>query len=528
MTSANTQNRFVKALGRAPFLLHLSFALSCGVGLSFTQSPYDLWPLIFIYFGGFYILYSFAKTKLAAFLIGFCFAIGYFIAGLNWIGNALLVEGNEYRWVWPLAVIALPTLLSLFTALYVTIAHILFDKRSWAGFLGFCALLTVSEWVRGYAFSGFPWNLYGYGITSFYTIDQSLSLIGPYGLTLLTVIWGCGGGFLLLQSPRSSKLIVLLFVLISLAGLSFYGSNRLNDITESKFVADVNLHIVQPNIEQAAKWQPEKLSENFDRLVELSTLDHASETKNIVIWPETALPPIFLKNSAIDQRLYYTLGENSILLSGGLDVDVDTDTGIHQYHNSLMLWRDSLPSQRLYSKSHLVPFGEYIPFQKYIPLPTVTNFSGFQKGGGTQTISLEGFPSFSPLICYEIIFPNKAVDQHSGARPDFILAITNDGWYGDSNGPYQHFSQARFRAIEQGIPVVRSANTGISGVIDSYGRVVEKTRLLESDAVSIGLPTKLPTTVYGKFGDLIFGIMILMGLFLATLQGMKNQETVQP
>lgn len=455
-------------------------SLLCGIILSFIQSPTEYWFLIFPCFSAFYYCFTKVKNKRQTFILGFLFSFGYFIASLHWIGNALLVEGNDYKWAWPLAVIALPALLSIFTALYLTISFTLFKNKSLMGFVGFCFALFISEWVRGHAFTGFPWNLYGYGWIGRLEVAQMAYWIGPYGLTFLTIFWGSVIG--LYCTTRRYK-AVLGLALITLLFSYFIGELRLKN-KAPQFNGGVNIHIVQPNIPQAEKWLTEKAADNFEKHTTLSNIENSGQ-KNIIIWPETALSPLLLNSAAAQERIQSLLDQNTILLAGALDAEQTGRTA--KYHNSLMLWHHKITADRIYTKSHLVPFGEYIPFQKYIPLKPVAQFSGFERGTGSKTVETEGFPSFTPKICYEIIFPHKMIIRGQ-ARPDFILTITNDGWYGKSAGPYQHFTQARFRAIENNIPVIRSANTGVSGVIDGYGRVIQKTELMEESQLHSQLP----------------------------------------
>lgn len=502
-----------EALEKAPFFCQLAGVLVSGIALSFIQAPYHLWFLLFPCFGLYYFFFANAESKKEVFVLTFVFAIGYFVTGLNWIGNALLVEGNDYWWVWPIAVIALPTLLSLFTALYATISHIVFRKDTLTGLLGFCALFTLSEWVRGYAFTGFPWNLYGYGWISVLPMAQSVSLIGPYGLTLLTVFWGVAIGYI--ASKKFQTMRVLYIVILSLAITYVFGLYRLSQPTIDSVIGEeaATVHIVQPNIAQADKWKTEKLASNFEKLVELSAIKEKGK-KNIIVWPETSLPPVFLNNAAVSQRIRSQLDSNTILLGGALETTRTEEASL--YHNSLMLWdRQTKKPERLYSKSHLVPLGEYIPFQKYIPLKPVAQFSGFEHGSGAQTIGMDGYPSVTSLICYEIIFPHQVTNKHQ-IRPDYILTITNDAWYGDSPGPRQHFVQARFRAIEQGLPVIRSANTGISGIIGPYGHILEKLPLMEEGSITAKMPSKASKTYYGMYGDKIFLGMLLICFLLGT------------
>ena len=323
------------ALIEASFFYQLLTTFIAGIGLSFIQAPYHLWPLLFLCFGLFYFIYAQTKTKTQAFLIGFVFAFGYFAAGLYWIGNALLVEGNAYQWVWPLAVIALPAALALFTALYTTIAHILFDKYRLSGFLGFCALLALSEWVRGYAFTGFPWNLYGYGWISVLPIAQSVSLFGPYGLSFLTIFWGGALGFILIDAPAKKAAAVL--TVLSLIVIYEFGVFRLADKKPADF-AETNIHIVQANIAQKDKWEPAKLVENFDQHIALSRIEKPA-AKNIIIWPETSLPPAFLNSAAVEERISTIAQQsNAIFLTGSLRMTHERPSGKPLYHNSLTLW----------------------------------------------------------------------------------------------------------------------------------------------------------------------------------------------
>lgn len=513
MTVAQKCNELTSALEKAPFFFHLLLAVLSGIFLAFAQAPTYFWFLLFPCFGLFYLLHSFAVNKKQVFILTFCFAVSYFVTGLNWIGNALLVEGNEYRWVWPIAVIALPTLLASFTALFSTIAFILFRKGNLIHLAGLSLLLTASEFARGYAFTGFPWNLYGYAWGNVLPIMQSLSIIGPYGLTFLTVSAGCSAGYLVMQNSESKKILASTLAAVAVVLLVF-GFARLKT-SNVQTNQDVLVHIVQPNIAQADKWKPAKLAQNFEKHIELSFMERTAQ-KNIIIWPETAIPPSFFHSVAVEQRMETILNKNTILLTGALAVTPEDGTKNLTYHNSLALFSGTDAPRRLYSKSHLVPLGEYIPFQKYIPLKPVVSFIGFERGKGSTSIDIGGgYPLFSPLICYEIIFPHQAVNRQQ-PRPDYILTVTNDGWYGDSAGPHQHFEQARFRAIEQGIPVVRSANTGISGLIDPYGRVIEKAELLQEASISAFLPVKTDrATFYAKYGDKpLFLLAVLLLAFL--------------
>jgi apolipoprotein N-acyltransferase len=488
------QSRILKkfslsASTRFSFFFCLCALFILGSISALSMPPASLWPCLFIGISLFYVLYSFCKTPARACASGFTFALGYFLTGLWWIGNALLVEGNEYKWVWPLAVIGLPVLLSFFTAIAIGCAKIIApDAKKFTGFATFIICLGLSEWVRGYIFTGFPWNLYGYVWSEILSIAQIAYLVGPFGLTLVTLFWATSLGFLYLsEMPVKQKILFTLILFLSFTASFGYGSQRLAS-HPTQYNENIVINIVQPNIPQHEKWDGEKLVSNFEKHLSLSYYRHdetsntltSTAKKHLIVWPETALYPAFLESPAVFERLDSVLSSypgQATLLTGALTREQTGDE--ITYSNALMRYETNTKFQKLYSKSHLVPFGEYIPFQNYIPLKPVAQFQGFEKGPGVVSLTVSDIPAFTPLICYEIIFPPQNLGTLS-LKPEWILTVTNDAWYGESAGPYQHFSHAIFRAIETGLPVIRSANTGISGIVDAYGRTLEKSRLNEN------------------------------------------------
>ncbi len=429
-------------------------------------------------------------------MAGFFFALGYFVTGLWWIGNALLVDGNEFRWVWPISVIGLPTLLGLFTGTYLGVARMTAPPDKVKGFLAFVFFLTFSEWARGNAFTGFPWNLYGYVWADHLPMAQMAYYTGAYGMTLVSVFWAALAGYLAIcRAPLKNKIIAAAIAALTIAAVFLAGSARLNN---NKSVLDENnaLVVVQPNIPQDMKWDPVAIQENFEKLLSISRagrFDKDSPRNIYFIWPETAISPqIYSLTSnmdAIQSLLKSYKHSNTYLITGILRRTAEG--GDAHYSNSVAVMDKSMNVLALYSKYHLVPFGEFIPLQKWIPLKPVAAFKGFERGKGPATLSHANMPPFSPLICYEVIFPD-VVTKKTGERPFWIVNVTNDGWYGDSAGPHQHFAQTRLRAIEEGLPVVRSANTGISGVIDPYGRVLEQADIFQEAALVTSLPKPLP------------------------------------
>lgn len=448
---------------------------------------------MFIGLSALYWLFSRTKTAGQAFFTGFFFALGYFVTGLWWIGNALLVEGNDFRWVWPISVIGLPTLLALFTGTYLAIARMSAEPKTLRGFFAFCFFLTFSEWARGNAFSGFPWNLYGYVWADHIAMAQMSHYIGAYGMTFVSMVWAAMTGYLIIANrSRETKGIIVCAVIISMTVVYAAGKHRLN-IHPTEFDKDTGLVVVQPNIAQDMKWDPVAIQNNFLKISSLSKDARFADPqpKNIfILWPETAISPSVYSVPDNMNRIRSVLGgykkSDSYLLTGVLRRS-ELPSGDISYANSIAFLDKKLDALQVYDKSHLVPFGEFIPLQSWIPLKPVAAFKGFSRGNGATTFEHDNVPSFSPLICYEIIFPDKVVSANK-TRPKWIVNVTNDGWYGDSAGPHQHFAQTRLRAIEEGLPVVRSANTGISGIIDAYGRIQDQADIFQEAALVGYLP----------------------------------------
>lgn len=482
-------------IGRLMFCLILGTLAGGGMG------PLYVWPVLLIALSLFWItLTEFSgDSPWKSFAAGWLFGFGYFVFSLYWIGNALLIDGNPYAWAYPLAVCALPAGLALFIALPCYIARRLRAGRSFIAFSVFTVLLMIFEYFRGTLFTGFPWNLFGMTWTGTLPMLQFLAIAGSFGLSFVTTFMFLAPAFA--WKGTSSKIVrALVLGAAVIAGVSIYtyGERRLADHPTS-FNDRVIVQIIQPGIPQSEKWDNEKVWENYRSLINVIRADASlrspqSDAQRILVLPETAITYHHLDTPAARDALKGALlhfREPTTLLTGIL---LRQDKG---YTNSLMALNSNLDPLYTFDKFHLVPFGEYIPFQKYIPIPTITEFSGFIAGPGPQTVQIDGIPPFSPLVCYEVIFPGH-VTTDNPKRPDWIVNVTNDAWYGLSPGPFQHLAHALYRAIEEGVPVVRSANTGISAVVDPYGRIVTLTALDSADTKEQFLPNPAPQTLYSK------------------------------
>ena len=447
------------------------------------MAPHNFWPGLFVALSGLYICIYRAKTPKAAALFGCIFSLGYFGLSLSWVANALLVEGNPYWWAWPLAISGLPIILAPFTAAACAIYKIICkNNNSITSFLIFCLCLSIAEFARGHLFTGFPWNLYGYAWIDVLPIAQLASLHNIYLLSTLTVFWAVAPGFILTwQERKHYKNLFSLIIVTSIACGYIYGTKRLHS-THTTNLQSTAVIVVQPNIQQSEKWKAEKRVDNFLQLIQGSVYnaeEYSDAVKNhIIVWPETAISQDLLDSLWVKEQISKTLSgypNNAYLVSGALRYTRATDS----YNNSILTIDNAGEIISIYDKRHLVPFGEYMPFSNIINIAPIVGFTGFEKGAKESTQSIPSGLSFNALVCYEIIFPSYA-QSPKNTPTDIIINVTNDAWYGESAGPYQHLVQTQFRAIETGSPVVRSANTGISAIISSQGVVLQSKPLNES------------------------------------------------
>ena len=493
---------------RLSLLSALSLSFCAGSVSSLAMAPSNYWLLLFPCLSLLYVLLSNAGSARFAAVLCWLFGLGYFLFGLWWIGNALLVEGNDFAWVWPISVIGLPLLLSSFTAATGYIAYKFSDLKKISGFFAFVASYLLMEWMRGNILSGFPWNLFGYMWADIPELVQTVSIGSIYLLTWLTILWAALPGFLIVtKASNKQKIILSVGLILSLALCYGFGSSRIRGY-EVASLENVRVKIVQPNIPQSQKWDRGRMTENFFKHIRLSYPEDENTNTTYIVWPETALSHWYTQDQTsmnlIRQALQSYRGK-AYLVTGLLRHDAKAQT----YSNSIALIDSEGTITNIYDKNHLVPFGEFIPLQKWIPIKPVAEFSGFQHGSGAASFKTpEGF-RYAPLICYEVIFPG-ILSQAEDAKLDFIINVTNDAWYGISAGPHQHFTNARFRAVEEGAPLVRAANTGISALVNPLGEVEYAAQLSVSESKTLKIPQRL-NTIYSRvpFQNAIFVILAL-------------------
>jgi apolipoprotein N-acyltransferase len=515
-------------------------AISIGAGVLsvLAFAPFFLWPVLFLTFPVLVWLIDGAEVPEGhrerlrrAALDGWWFGFGFFFAGLFWIGEAFLVEADKFGWALPFAVTLMPAGLALFWSLATVTARAFW--RPGAGRLVLLALtLAGAEWLRGHVLTGFPWNTIGYALTYPLLFMQSAGLLGIYGLTLWAVIIFAAPLVLAGDKPsgpeRHRALATgLLIALAPLVVFGLYGSFRLWSGSPPD-VPGVKLRIVQPSVPQREKWQPENQGPIFRDHLDLSRRNPAGVVDDLagithIVWPEAAMPFLPLEHPEALSAIGDLLPPGTFLLTGALRREAipeeqRTDTPqTYRAFNSLMVFDDAGGLASIYDKTHLVPFGEYLPLQpllESIGLEQLTRLrGGFTEGpAGQPLITAGALPPGGGLICYEAIFPGLIVGQ----KPQLLINVTNDGWFGNTTGPRQHFHQARTRAVEFGVPLVRAANNGISALVDPYGRVVAKLNLNERGVMDVQVPAVAPTPLYALYGDWIFALnaLILLALWV--------------
>jgi len=523
--------RLLKAGGWRVWLL----LLASGAFSALAMAPLNVWPALI---PGLTVLIwcldgsrHQTHTLQSAFWRGYLFGMGYFIAGTFWVGFAFLNRGGAFWMLIPLALPAFASLLAVFWGFAGMLYSKLSQRSEWR-ILVFAASFALFEWLRGHIFSGLPWNLPGYTWTAGGAISQSASWFGIYGLTFLTLFALASPAVAISRHMKSRRLMppmagIGLLLLVFLAGMMRLGSAEIPDHEGLRF------RIVHSSITQAEKWGPNdfeaRTRDRYLRLTQAPGLDAVTH----VLWPEGALPYFMLEDGETLRMIGNDLQNGQVLLAG-----INRRAGIGRdttYHNSLAVLRyaeNGAPRvDALYDKVRLVPFGETIPLAWLISAIGFEDFARLQfaPGPGPAVSNVAGAPSMMPLICYEAIFPEFV--RSAPERPGWLYNLSNDAWFGDTSGPWQHLNQTRYRAIETGLPILRVASRGYSGAIDPLGRMPLRIAPDDEGAYDTGLPLPLASTLYWRYGDLPFWFITLSILGLITAQRfrfMRKQKRSQP
>lgn len=500
----------------------LLVALAGGVA-AFAMPPWYALPVLWLSFTLFFWLTEGARTARGAFLLAWVFGTAYFAVGVSWVGHAFLVNAARHGAIMPFAVGGLAALLGLFPAFTFAALHWF---RRWSGARGVASLLAfasawmLSEWLREWIFTGFPWNPLG-SAWSFDPVGLQLAAYGGVWLLGFLTVTAAAAPALLVGIPDKRRRRAALALALGLPALILaVGWLRLRGApapqAEEALVPDVQLRLVQPSIPQTKKWVPELKAGHVEGQLALS-LGPGFEAATHVIWAEASIPYDLPAEPLLQTALAPAVPPGGALFVGS--PRFEGSGRAERLYNSLYLVTDGGELRETYDKEHLVPFGEYLPLR---PIFRSLGFErlaagafDFSSGQGQRTLEIPGAPPASPLVCYEVIFPGAATAAE-GPRPGWIVNLTNDAWFGRSSGPHQHFAQARLRAVEEGLPVVRVANSGISAVVDGYGRVLGSLPLQAVGVLDLPLPKALPPTLFvrltGLLGPGLAVAFILAGL----------------
>jgi apolipoprotein N-acyltransferase len=484
-------------------------ALVAGALAALAMPPLYWLPLAVLGIVAFVWLWQTAPTPRSALLRGWAWGTGHFAVGSYWILEAFFVPPASFALLAPFIVGGLAVLLGFYPGLAAGVAKRLVGRwPAWGGRYGRLVLLalawTAAEWLRGHLFTGYPWNPLGH-VWAFATpLLQGAALFGVYGLGLLT--------FLVLAAPTAGWLASIAALLaVVVAGLA--GTQIMVPRSDDGPL----VRIVQPNVPQAEKYRPGALGMQLAKLLDLSRRPGFDQLA-AVIWPETAPPLIIEPGDPVLSVMAGAVPPGGWLLTGAARSTNRPEEGVW---NALLAIDGSGAIVAHYDKVHLVPLGEYIPFHRQLaPLAGFIGRGSFEEGSANVTLGLKGLPSFSPVICYEVIFP--AAVTAPGERPRWLLNITNDAWFGLSSGPLQHLVSARLRTVEEGLPMIRAANTGVSAVIDAYGQVVVSLGMDREGVIDHRIPPAREATPYSRWGDwtlLVLAALLSIALVLASRSG---------
>lgn len=484
------------------------YALAVGLGAisASAEAPFYLWlALVPAFTGLVWLLDGSANARRparAALALGWWFGFGQFGAGFYWIMLSLLTDPERFAWLVPFTLLGVPAGLAIFPAAALWLAWRL-RAEGVGRILVLGASWTLFEILRGHVLTGFPWNLVAYAWSSSPAMLQVAALIGAYGLSLWTVVIASLPALLSdgdAVRPRRAAIVLTAFVLVpALVWAGGEARLAMAPALGADAVPGVRLRLVQPAIAQQLKWREDQRVANARAHMAL-TLTAGYEQITHVIWPETAMAYFLDHEPELRRAIGAVVPKGGVVLTGTLRAEPETETTPFRVWNSLEAVDERGEIAASYDKFHLVPFGEFVPLRRFLPIEKITpGMTDFSAGPGPRTLEVPGAPPVSPLICYEAIFPAAVTDPER--RPGWLLNVTNDAWFGESAGPHQHFASARVRAVEEGLPLVRSANTGISAVVDPYGRVVGRLGLGQRGVLDAPLPAALPPTLFSQWGN---------------------------
>ena len=485
-------------------VLGLSFLLGLLSATGFQ--PLGLWPLTILAFMGLLLLIERAPSLRSALARGWWFGMGQFVLGLNWIATAFTYQAAMPAWLGWVAVVVLSLYLAVYPAAASGLAWRWGRAHPATLVLILAAAWIVTEWLRGTMFTGFAWNPVGVSLVDSWA-KWPARLIGTYGLSGLVILWAGLLWWAWRHKNRATGIAVALLPLL-LADLRVTGA----DATPEQDPVRPLVRIVQPNIPQEERQNPAQEESNFYKLLRLSGQPDGSA--RLILWPEAAVPYDLHRGDA-PALLARAIGPRDLLLTGGVEIAQPPPGVAAAEYNSLYVLGPGGRVLGRYDKAHLVPYGEYLPMRPFLTAlglsRLVPGAGDILPGPGPRTLDLPGFGRMGGQICYEIVFSGEVVDRAN--RPDFLFNPSNDAWFG-AWGPPQHFAQARLRALEEGLPIVRSTPTGITGLIDAQGRIVQRLPAHQEGVIDTRLPEAATATPFARHGNILpmlFALLLVAG-----------------
>lgn len=502
-------------------------ALGFGCLAALAYAPLRFWPFLIIAFSGLALLTDsltdHEKGRRAAFLTGSAFGLGFFGIGYLWLANAFLVQAEAFAWMIPVILPAFFLFLGLFFG-FGSLIHVAILKRyprqGLVRILPLLIGLSVAEWLRGHILSGLPWNLTAQAMAGSTLAMQPLAVLGPYGYGLILTFLALLPAAAILSPPAAQR--AALAFAVGATTILAYGGLRLA-LNPTVLRDDAAVVVIQPNMAQRDKLDPQKRRQGLRDNLTATAVGAAAFTGDesvYVVWPENAYP-LLDRIPDLPDVLARDLPDDGYLITGSIR---EVERG---YTNALLAFGPASKGSPLYTaydKHKLVPFGEMLPFYEVFEALGIASLApvgdgGFIPGDGPRTITLGNAP-FAPLICYEDVFPGMLYPK--GERPDWLVVVTNDAWFGDAAGPRQHLDIARMRAIENGLPVVRSANTGISAMIDPNGRLLHALPLYQQNKFNFYLPAKIVAPLYPQLRDVTLIMLLSVCAMMVLTKGPQH------
>lgn len=506
-------------------------ALAAGAAAALAHPPFGILPGLLGYGVIMLLVDGASETRplRSAFLRGWLAGVAYFAIGTWWVAEAFLVDIAAHGWMAPFAVTFMAGGIALFWGLAALLYRAARVTGAWRVIV-FAAAFGVAEWIRGHVLTGFPWNLPGESWKAGSLVSQTASLVGAYGLTVLTVGMAAAPALLIKARGRESLIAVgaAAAVLLAMTGYGYLrpGYTLWAPRAAPRPPLPPVVRIVQPDVPQEAKYDPQSFSRILGKYLSLTRQPSSDgQAPDIVIWPEGAVPALaedyLAEGTWTRAAIIDALSPDQVLIVGAARYEGSPETP--SYFNSLLVLRrdgDDLVQLGRYDKHRLVPFGEFLPLDSLLSPLGIKNLvqigDGFTPGARPAPLAIPGLPVIQPLICYESLYPGFTREgaSRSGKLPDLIVNVSNDAWFGATSGPLQHLNLASYRAIEEGVPMARATPTGVSAMVDAYGRVIPSSRINQrvEAVVDVALPPKVVETPYRRLGDLAFSIFVIAGL----------------